>query len=138
VSVAPSHLLISPSDNSNLINISDFSKVGLSSLKESSAFKKVQYHSKSPSSQLFDSSTVGYSKFDVLNKLYNTSSNLANSKDYYTDRQDNYTALLASQLSNKSSLESKSVDKYLNYNFNVNHSKSELNAFNNLTNSSQT
>jgi hypothetical protein len=134
--VAPSHLLIAPSDNSNLINISDFSKIGLSSLKESSAFKKVQYHSKSPSSQLFDSSTIGYSKFDVLNKLYNTTSNLTNSKDYYTDRQDNYTSLLASQLSNKSSLESKSVDKYLSYNFNVNSTKSQLNTFNSLVNSS--
>jgi hypothetical protein len=130
--------LISPSDNSSLVNISDFSKVGLSSLKESSAFKKVQYHSKSPSSQLFDSSTIGYSKFDVLNKLYNTTNNLTNAKDYYTDRQDNYTSLLASQLANKSSLESKSVDKYLNYNFNINQPNNELSTFNSLANSSDT
>jgi hypothetical protein len=72
----------------------------------------------------------------VLNKLYNTTSNLTNAKDYYTDRQDNYTSLLASQLANKSSLESKSVDKYLSYNFNVNPLKSELTTFNTLANSS--
>jgi hypothetical protein len=117
-----------------LTNISDFSKVGLSSLKDSSAFKKVQYHSKSPSSQLFDSSTIGYSKFDVLNKLYSSSSVLGNSKDYYTDRQDNYTSLLASQLSSNSSLESKSVNKYLNYNFGINPADSKLNSFNSLAN----
>lgn len=133
VTVAPSHLLISPSDSANLVNISDFSKVGLSSLKDSSAFKKVQYYSKSPSSQLFDSSTTGYSKFDTLNKLYNSTSSLVNSKDYYTDRQDNYTSVLASQLSNKSSLESKSVNKYLNYNFGVNSEIGKLNSFNNLS-----
>ena len=135
VTVSPSHLLLSPSDSSNLVNIADFSKVGLSSLKDSSAFKKVQYYSKSPSSQLFDSSTLGYSKFDVLNKLYTTTNNLTNSKDYYTDRQDNYTSLLASQLSSKSNLESKSVDKYLNYNFNVNSVDSQLSSFNSLSNS---
>jgi hypothetical protein len=93
-----------------LTNISDFSKVGLSSLKDSSAFKKVQYHSKPPSSQLFDSSTIGYSKFDVLNKLYSSSSVLGNSEDYYTDRQNNYTLLLASQLSSDPNLKTELVN----------------------------
>ena len=59
-------MLLSPTDDNSLVNITDFSKIGLSSLKDSSSFKKIQYHSKSPASQLFDSSTVNYSKFDVL------------------------------------------------------------------------
>jgi hypothetical protein len=69
-----------------------------------------------------------------LNKLYTSSSNLNNSKDYYTDRQDNYTSVLASQLSNRSNLESKSVSKYLNYNFGINSPASKLSSFNSLTN----
>lgn len=133
VSIAPSHLLLSPSDSNNIANTTDFSKVGLSSLKDSSAFKKIQLHSKSPSGQLFGSSTTDYSKFDTLNRLYTTSANLTNSKDYYTDRQDNYTSVLASQLGNKSALESKSVDKYLSYNFSISTTKDKLNTFNTLT-----
>jgi hypothetical protein len=127
--MSPSHLLLSPSDSNNSLNISDFSKIGLSSLKESSAFKKIQSHSKSPSAQIFDSSTTEYSKFDVLNKLYNNS--LSNSKDYYTDRQDNYTSLLSSQLGNNAGLESKSVEKYINYNYNLNLPAKNVSYFNN-------
>ena len=115
--MSPAHLVISPSDNSGLVNLSDFSKVGLSSMQDSSAFKKIQYHSKSPSTSLFDSSTSGYSKFGVLSSLYNNNSKLINSKDYYTDRQDSYSALLSTQANLSSSLESSSVNKYLDYNF---------------------
>ena len=111
--------MISPSDNNGLVNLSDFSKVGLSSMQDSSAFKKIQYHSKSPSTSLFDSSTVGYSKFGVLSSLYNNNAKLINSKDYYTDRQDSYSALLSTQANLSSNLESNSVSKYLDYNFNV-------------------
>jgi hypothetical protein len=118
-----------------MINISDFSKMGLSSVKDSSAFKKIQYHSKSPASQLFDSSTVNYSKFDVLSTLYDNSNLLNNSKDYYTDRQDNYSSLLVSQLNSSSNLENKSVDKILDYNFNTNSTKGNLVTFNNYLNS---
>jgi hypothetical protein len=60
---------------------------------------------------------------------------LNNSKDYYTDRQDNYTSVLASQLSNKSNLEANYVNKYLNYNFGINPSAGKLNSFNSLSTS---
>lgn len=117
--MSPAHILLSPTDPNNLINISDFSKIGLSSVKESSAFKKIQYHSKSPAGQLFDSSTVNYSKFDVLSSLYDNNATYNNSKDYYTDRQDNYSSLLVSQLNTSSNLEANSVEKFLDYNFNL-------------------
>jgi hypothetical protein len=119
LSVSPAQLVTSPSDNNGLVNLSDFYKVGLSSMQDSSAFKKIQYHSKSPSTSLFDSSTVGYSKFGVLSSLYNNNAKLINSKDYYTDRQDSYSALLSTQANLSSSLESNSVSKYLDYNFNL-------------------
>jgi len=114
-----------------LVNISDFSKVGLSSLKDSTAFKKIQYHSKSPASQLFDSTTVNYSKFDVLSTLYDNSALLNTSKDYYTDRQESYSSLLVNQLNSSTSLEYGAVNKALAYNFNTNYSKSKPLTFNN-------
>jgi hypothetical protein len=117
--MSPAHVLLSPTDDNNLINISDFSKIGLSSIKESSAFKKIQYHSKSPASQLFDSSTINYSRFDVLSSLYDNNSTHNNAKDYYTDRQDNYSSLLVSQLNSSSNLETSSVNRFLDYNFNM-------------------
>lgn len=117
--MSPAHVLLSPTDNNNLINISDFSKIGLSSVKESSAFKKIQYHSKSPASQLFDSSTINFSRFDVLSSLYDNNNCSNNSKDYYTDRQDSHVSLLVSQLNSSSNLESNSVGKFLDYNYNL-------------------
>lgn len=55
----------------------------------------------------------------VLSSLYNNNAKLINSKDYYTDRQDSYSALLSTQANLSSNLESSSVSKYLDYNFNV-------------------
>jgi len=111
--------------------MSDFSKIGLSSVKDSSAFKKIQYHSKSPSSSLFGSSNLGYSRLEALNSLYNNSVGLAGAKDYYTDRQDNYTSVLSSQLGNRSSLESNSLNKYLSYNFGLDAENPNPEFFNN-------
>jgi hypothetical protein len=112
--------------------MSDFSKIGLSSVKDSSAFKKIQYHSKSPSSSLFGSSNLGYSRLEALNSLYNNSVGLAGAKDYYTDRQDNYTSVLSSQLGNRSSLESNSLNKYLSYNFGLDAENPNPGFFNNV------
>lgn len=119
ISVSPSHILLSPSDDANMVNISDFSKIGLSSLKDSSAFKKIQYHSKSPASQLFDVTTSSYSNFDTLAKLYSNTNTLLETKDYYTDRQNNYSSLASSQLNTKSNLDNLAVNKFLNFNFGV-------------------
>jgi hypothetical protein len=105
-------------------------------MKDSTAFKKIQYHSKSPTSQLFDSSTVNYNKFSVLNNLYNNKQDLSNSKDYYTDRQDSYTSLLSTQLGSKSNLESKAVSAYLAYNHGLSLNSDRQESFNSLSSNS--
>jgi hypothetical protein len=66
---------------------------------------------------LFDSSTINYSRFDVLSSLYDNNATNNASKDYYTDRQDSYSSLLVSQLNSSSNLESNSVKKFLDYNY---------------------
>jgi hypothetical protein len=138
VSVSPSHILLSPTDELNTVNISDFSKIGLSSVKDSSAFKKIQYHSKSPTNQLFDTSTLNYSKFDTLSALYNNNLSFIDSKDYYTDRQDNYSSLLVSQLNSTANLDNKSVEKFLDFNFGLSSAKHKPSFFNNNVVSSVT
>ena len=85
-------------------------------MQDTSAFKKIQYHSKSPSTRLFDASTISYSKFGVLSILYNNNAKLINSKEYYADRQDSYSAMLSTETNTSPSLESNSVSKYLSYN----------------------
>jgi hypothetical protein len=51
--------------------------------------------------------------------LYDSNSTYNNAKNYYTDRQDNYSSLLVSQLNSSSNLETSSVNKFLDYNFNI-------------------
>jgi hypothetical protein len=121
-----------------MVNISDFSKIGLSSVKDSSAFKKIQYHSKSPTNQLFDTSTLNYSKFDTLSALYNNNLSFTDSKDYYTDRQDNYSGLLVSQLNSTANLDNKSVAKFLDFNFGLSSTKYKPSFFNNNASSNLT
>jgi hypothetical protein len=55
---------------------------------------------------------------------------VSNVKDYYIDRQDNYSSLLSGQLNSNTSLESKAVDKYLNYNFSIEPTKNNIGVFN--------
>jgi hypothetical protein len=117
ISITPSHLLLSPSDNRSLINVLDFSKSGLSSVKDSTAFKKIQHYSKAPNHYLFMSDGFNSNKVDRLNSLYLNTSYLLNSKDYYTSRQNNYSTILSSNSNNYPSLDKLSVDKYLYYNF---------------------
>lgn len=117
--------------------MSDFSKLGLSSLKDSSAFKKIQFHSKSPSHHLFDAAHSDYSKFISLNNLYFNTSLLMNSKDYYIDRQNNYSSSLAIQSGAKSNLDKISIEKYLAYNFNFENGATKLAFSNNFNNSTK-
>merc|ERR1712159_972785 len=84
-------------------------------------------HSKSPVGQLFDTSTINYSKFDTLATLYNNSASLVDTKDYYTDRQESYTNLLVSQLNSSSNLDNVAVSKFLDFNFGLNYQISERN-----------
>lgn len=119
ISITPSHLLLSPSDNRSLINVLDFSKSGLSSVKDSTAFKKIQHYSKVPNHYLFMSDGFDSNKADKLNSLYLNTSYLLNSKDYYTSRQNNYSTMLSSNANSHLSLDKLSVDKYLDYNLNT-------------------
>ena len=117
LSNSPAHALISPMSKSGSANLTDYSKVGLSTIKDSSAFKKIQYHSKVNPQSLYSESS-GYSqRYNKLHSLYLSSNKLNDSYNYGTMRQHGFSSL-SSNASNYG-LESTAVNKMLNYNYGV-------------------
>jgi hypothetical protein len=88
-------------------------------------------------SLLFDAAHSDYSKFISLNNLYFNTSLLMNSKDYYIDRQNNYSSSLAIQSGAKSNLDKISIEKYLAYNFNFENVPSKATLSNSANNSAK-
>jgi hypothetical protein len=109
--------MLSPSSNNSNINLLDFSKVGLTPLSDSTAFKKVQYFSKVNPQSLYTQSSIE-NKYSKLSDLYLKSSNLTNAYNYGTLRQHNYTVAASNQYK-QGMLDKKSVDTMLNYNYNI-------------------
>jgi heme/copper-type cytochrome/quinol oxidase subunit 2 len=124
LSNSPSHVLISPMGKDSSINFTNYSKVGLSTLKDSSAFKKIQYHSKVNPQSLYSDSSNYSQRYNKLFSLYLSSNSLNESYNYGTFRQHGYSNL--SSTTNQYALESKSVDKLLDYNYNVDHKSTNL------------
>ena len=122
ISSAPSYILLSPSSSTSNVNLLDFSKIGLSTLSDSSAFKKIQYFSKVNPQSLYTNPTLD-NKYSKLHDLYLKSSNTVSSYNYGTMRQQNYTTSASSQYK-QGLLDKSSVDTILAYNYNTN--KNEL------------
>jgi len=104
-------------DKSGSVNLTNYSKVGLSTLKDSSAFKKIQYHSKVNPQSLYGDSSNYSQRYNKLYNLYLNTSNLNDSYNYGTMRQQGYSTLAATPSSY--GLESHSVSKMLDYNYGV-------------------
>ena len=117
ISSTPSHAVLSPSSSNSNINLLDFSKVGLSPLSETTAFKKIQYFSKTNPQSIYTSSSIE-SKYSKLSDLYLRSSNLSNSYNYGTHRQHSYSVAASNQYK-QGLLDKKSVDTLLAYNYNI-------------------
>lgn len=129
LSSSPIHLLMSPTDNSKLISGISFNNIGLSSIKESSAFKKIQYFSKINNLNS-DSFTSNFSnRYNKINSMYLNTSKFNDSYSYGTFRQHNYTSLNSNLNGFESLLDNKGVNKLLNFTLNLNYNKSK-NTFN--------
>jgi len=116
--------LISPSAKSSSLNLTNFSKLGLSTLKDSSAFKKIQYHSKANPQALFNSSDSFAAQYSKIHKLYSNTNNFNDSYNYGTLRQHGYSS--ANSVNSSVGLESNSISKLMSYNFGVRSDQSEL------------
>lgn len=117
VSSSPAHLLLTPSDNSKVINFMDFDGAGLPTYKNSNAFKKIQYFSK-VNPQLLYKSNEDYSvKYKKLNNLYLNEANLFNSSEYNTLRQHGFATNKSFTNNFSTTLDNKSLSKFVDYNY---------------------
>ena len=115
----PAHLLLSPSNTSNLINFANLNDAGISTLKDSSAFKKIQYFSKTNPQSLTTTSTDFSLKYNKLSNLYLSDNASTSTNAYGTFRQHNYAATLASTNGANTLLDPNSVQKFSEYTLNL-------------------
>lgn len=115
ISSSPAHLLLSPSDNAKLISGTSFNNIGLSSIKDSSAFKKIQYFSKTNNQPNVSTTFYLANRYNKLSGMYSNTSKLNDVYSYGTFRQHNYTSLNSNLSSFESLIDSKGVNKFLTF-----------------------
>jgi hypothetical protein len=118
ISSVPAHIILTPSDNSNLLNFMNLDNIGVSTIKDSTAFKKIQFFSKTNPTNLFNVKSDFQNSFKKFNNLYLNDLELNNSYTYGMDRQHTYTSLLTTLPNFSTLMDNKSVDKFFNYNYN--------------------
>lgn len=92
--------------------------IGVSTLQDSTAFKKIQFFSKTNPSNLFNVKSDFQNSFQKVSNLYFNDLELNNSYTYGMDRQHTYTPLTASLPNFSSLLDKPSLDKFTDYNLN--------------------
>jgi len=92
-----------------------FSDLGTSSLKDSVAFKKIQYFSKTNPQQLYSNVSEFNLRYKKLSDLYLNDTETTRTNSYGTLRQHNYTSLSSSTNNFNSLLDSKSLDTFMSY-----------------------
>jgi hypothetical protein len=93
----------------------NFSQLGVNSLKEQSAFKKIQFFSKTNPADLFNAKSDFEFSYNKVTSLYNNDLSLQNSSSYGTVRQHNTSSLKSTINSANSLLDTKSFNNYLAY-----------------------
>jgi hypothetical protein len=133
LSSTPSHVILSPTNETNTLNFTNLDDVGISTVKDSTAFKKIQFFSKTDPSQIFNTKSDFDSSFNKFSNLYNNDTLLNSSSNYSIDRQHNYASMSSTLPSYTTLLDLKSLDKMFSYNFN----KSDRTVNNNLLNTNR-
>merc|ERR1711976_137415 len=116
LSSTPAHVILTPTDNSNLVNFMNLDNIGVSTIKDSTAFKKIQFFSKTNPTNLFNIKSDFQNSFDKLNTFFLSDLSLNNSYTYGMDRQHNYTNMSSSLPMNSTLMDSKSISKFFSYN----------------------
>jgi len=116
----PAHLLLSPSDNNDILNFINFNNLGSSTLTSSSAFKKIQFSTKTNPQNLFHSTNDFALKYNKIYDLYLSDSDVQSSLSYGVSRQHNFMSSSALTNNYSSQLDNNSVDKIISYNNNTN------------------
>jgi hypothetical protein len=93
--------------------------IGISTVKDSTAFKKVQFFSKSNPSNLFNVKSDFQNSFDKLSNYYLTDLDLNQSYTYGMDRQHTYAPLASSLPMFNTLMDLNSSEKFFSYNLNT-------------------
>jgi len=121
---APTHSILSPTDNSKILNFINFNNLGINTAKESVAFKQLQLSSKANPGTLFSTNTDYSVTYSKLTDLYLTDLLTQNSISYGTVRQHNFTLPKSANISTKAVLDKKTVDYLIDFNNNISNSTS--------------
>jgi len=117
--LVPGHLLLSPLDNSKVLNFMQFSTLGTDLTTDISAFKKIQYFSKTNPQSLYSDLSEFTLKYNKLSNLYLNTDKILNSNTYGTIRQHNHLSTTFTGSSSQTLTDLTSLDKYLDYNYNI-------------------
>jgi hypothetical protein len=109
-----------------MLNFMNFDELGLSTVKDSSAFKKIQFFSKTNTESIFNVKSDFESNYYRLSSLYNTDLKLMSSINYGISRQHNYNSLMSTNRSPSNSLDKSSVDKFFDYNLNTKYGSNSI------------
>jgi hypothetical protein len=116
MSSVPAHVVLTPTDNSGLLNFMNLDNIGISTVKDSTAFKKIQFFSKSNPSSLFNVKSDFQNSFDKLSNYYLTDLDLNQSYTYGMDRQHTYAPLASSLPMFNTLMDLNSSEKFFSYN----------------------
>jgi uncharacterized protein YejL (UPF0352 family) len=116
---SPTHAILSPTDNSKILNFINFNNLGINTSKGSVAFKQIQLSSKANPGTLFSTNTDYSITYSKLTDLYLTDLLTQSNISYGTIRQHNFTLPKSSNISSKATLDKKTVDYLISFNNNV-------------------
>lgn len=94
----------------------NFNDIGSSTVKDSTAFKKIQYFSKTNPQSLFTNVSDFNLKYKKIANLYLNDTLPNNAASYGTFRQHNYSSVMSTTNTFNSLLDNKSLNKFMEYN----------------------
>jgi hypothetical protein len=96
----------------------NFNDLGISAAKDATAFKKIQYFSKTNHDSLFNLKSDFESNYCRIASLYNTDLKLASASTYGMYRQHTYNSLLSISKNQNLVIDPLSISKFYDYNLN--------------------
>jgi hypothetical protein len=108
----------------------NFKNIGIDNLQASKAFKQIRANSRTYTTNLTHNLSPISSKYTKLNSLFFNESKLINSTSFGLRRASTLTSSAASTSVNSTFLDTKSMDKFLNYNLSYNSASNQTQLYN--------
>jgi len=108
----------------------NFKNIGIDNLQASKAFKQIRASSRTYTTNLTNNTSPLSNKYYLMNKLFLTDINLANTNNFGLKRAVTLTSAAATTSLNSTFLDKKSMDKFLMYNLQFNNASASTNLFN--------